>query len=154
MTSIQDGASLKMKTLFCILLLLCSCSPNSSTDFRHEGEARCRELALELVKIENREQLLHAEPLLKKHFETLVDLMIAAREFERNHLDDVSQEIAFEEDSTEMLLEEQLRRIYAIEGGREVIERTQHEALVRLDGYEQTLAKKRKSYKVELNTLK
>ena len=132
-----------MNALFVILILLCGCAPNSSADFKHEGEARCRELTKALASIENREQLLRAEPVLKKHFEALVNLMIAAREYQQNHLDDVSSETAFEENSAEILLEEELRRIYAIEGGREVIERAQHEALVRLDGYERAQAKKR-----------
>jgi hypothetical protein len=136
-----------MKSFLCLLLLLCSCSPNSSTDFQHEGEARCRALTKELQKIENREQLLRAEAQLKKHFEALVDLMIAAREFQGDHLDDVPQEAAFEENSAEIVLEEELRRIYAIEGGREVVERSQHEGLVRLDGYEKTLAKRKAKFK-------
>jgi len=129
-------------TLVC-LLFLCSCSPNSSGEFEKEGAARCRTLALILAKIENREQLLYSESELKKQFESLIDLMIEARQFQQKHPDDTSSAIAFGENSTDLALEEQLRRVYAIEGGREVIERVQHESLVRLDAYERAVAKKR-----------
>ncbi|MBS0604628.1 MAG: hypothetical protein JSS60_06285 [Verrucomicrobia bacterium] len=132
-----------MRYALVLLLLLCSCSPNSSEEFQREGEARCRLLTLELMKVENRQQLLRAEPLLKKHFESLITLMIEAREFQQKHVDEALSEIAFVENTADIRLEEELRRIYAIEGGREVIERAQHEALVRLDAYERALARKR-----------
>jgi hypothetical protein len=137
-----------MKYVVLALLLLCSCSPNSSEEFQREGQARCRSLVLELQKIENREQLLRLEPVLKNHFESLISLMIEAREFQQKKLDDLSTEIAYEENTVETALEEELRRIYAIEGAREVIEHAQHEALVRLDAYERTLAKKNEQLRV------
>jgi hypothetical protein len=127
-------------------LFLCSCSPNSYEEFQQEGEAHCRLLVATLQKIENRKQLLFAEPALKKHFEGLIDLMIEAREFQEK-LEDVSNESIFGENSTNTSLELELRRIYTIEGGREVIERAQQEALVRLDAYERALAKKREQLK-------
>ena len=133
-----------MKRMFLALLLLCSCSPDSSEEFQREGQARCHALVLELQKIESREQLLHSSPQLKRHFESLINLMIEAREFQQKKLDGFSSEIVLEENVIEATLEEELRRIYAIEGAREVIEQAQHEALVRLDAYERTLAKKRK----------
>jgi hypothetical protein len=130
---------------FWILLLvlgieLYSCSPNSLREFKREGESRCRSLVLDLEKIESRQQLLLAEPQLRRHFESLISLMMQARTFEQKHLD-VSPDETETEGATR--LEEELRRIYAIEGGREVIERAQHEALVRLDACERALAKKR-----------
>lgn len=124
-----------------LLFLLFGCAPNSSSDFRHEGEARCRSLVLELQKIENREQLLRAESQLKRRFESLVALMIEAREFKRHHPDE--DLLSEEEASKGEALEEELRRIYTIEGGREVIERAQAEALIQLDTYERSLKKQR-----------
>jgi hypothetical protein len=124
------------------LFLLCGCSPNSLEEFHREGEASCRLLITDLQKIENREQLLLAAPLLKKRFEGLIDLMIEAREFQEKKEAESSEEM-FSETSTDLVLENELRRIYTIEGGREVIERAQQEALVRLDAYERALAKKR-----------
>ena len=116
-----------------LLLLLCGCSPNSLAEFEREGAARCRSLASVLASIENREQLLGSEPELKKHFESLVDLMIEARQFQRKHPDAIVCDVAQSDNSASQLLEQQLRRIYAMEGGREIIERSQHESLVRLD---------------------
>jgi len=124
------------------LSFLCSCSPHSSEEFRQEGEGRCRRLITTLQKIENRQQLLLAEPALKKHFEKLIDLMIEAREFQEKH-EDIPNESTLEENSTTASLELELRRIYMMEGGREIIERSQQEALVRLDAYEHARAKKR-----------
>ena len=126
-----------------LFLMMWGCSPNSSEDFRHEGEARCRKIVTLLEKVENREQLLRAEPDLKKQFEALTDLMIEARKFQIEHLDDASSEILYEGNLAEAALEEELRRIYALEGGREIIERAQQEALVRLDAYERNISKRR-----------
>ncbi len=129
-----------MKRYLVALFLLCGCSPNSPEEFQQEGEACCRLLITDLQKIENREQLLLAAPVLKKHFEGLIDLMIEAREFQQKK---GARDALESENSTDLILENELRRIYTIEGGREVIERAQQEALVRLDAYERGLAKKR-----------
>lgn len=125
------------------LLLLFSCSPNTPEEFGREGEARCRSLASVLSGIENTGQLLRAESELKKHFESLVDLMLEARDFQKRHPDDSFWDINDVGNVASLLLEEQLRRIYALEGGREVIERAQHESLVRLDAWERAMARKR-----------
>jgi hypothetical protein len=133
------------RTLALVAMMgLCGCSPNSSLEFKREGEVQCRLFARDLKKIENRQQLLAAEPQIKKHFESLIHLMIQARAFQQKHPDAPATELPYEgERSMTAGLEEELRRIYAIEGGREVVERAQREALVRLDAYERILAKKR-----------
>ncbi len=135
-----------MRKYCAIFLLFCGCTPSSLTDFQHEGESRCREILLVLEQIEDREQLLRSESALKKHFESLITLMIEARKYQQNHLEDALVEsddrLAIESD-----LQEELRRIYQIEGGREVMERAQHEALVRLDAFERELARKKGHYK-------
>ena len=110
-----------------------------------EGESRCKALVEELRKIDNREQLARAQPLLKKYFEDFVTLMIRAREFQEKHFD-INNELSIaSESSISSQLEEQLRRIYALEGGRELIERAQQEALVRLDAFERARTKKREA---------
>jgi hypothetical protein len=140
--------------IYVLLFLLSSCSPNSSEEFRQEGEARCRLLVTDLQKIENREQLLLAEYKLKKHFEGLINLMIEAREFQQKKLENISNEGVIEENNTEGVLQSELRRIYTIENGREVIERAQQEALVRLDAYERALAKKKEQLKTRTSERK
>jgi hypothetical protein len=134
---------MRSSLLLCSCLLFFGCSPNSTQEFYREGEAKSKALVLDLKKIENHEQLLQVEPILKQHFESLIILMIQACEFQQKHPDDVIVDSSYEKKNASFQLEEQLRRIYSIEGGREVIERTQHEALARLDAYERFLAKKR-----------
>lgn len=130
-----------MKWMFALCLVLLGCSPNSSYEFQREGKALCRTLANDLKKIESRQQLLQEESKLKKHFESLVSLMIEAKEFQQGTDSDLVMD-SFLEGEEDRELEAELRRIYAIEGGREVIERAEQEALVRLDAYERALAKK------------
>lgn len=116
------------KVLAALLFLASGCSPQSQDDFHHEGESICRALVEELQEVENRQDLLKIAPRIKQHFEDLVDLMIAARKLQ------VEPRV----DSTEMsqVLQAELKRIYRIEGGREVIEKAQKESLLRLDVFE------------------
>jgi hypothetical protein len=125
-----------------VLIFLCGCSPSSVEDFRKEGEALSRQLMENLQNIRTREEVVKAVPRLKHDFEKLVDLMIEARRFQ--------EEEPFEPDTsnTEVseLLREELKRVYKIEGGREMIEKAQKEALIRLDAFERALKKKRTTY--------
>ena len=117
-----------MKKILAALLVISGCSPQSQDDFHHEGESICRALVEELQDVENRQDLLKIAPRIKQHFENLVDLMIAARK----------AQVQPQVDSTEMsqVLQAELKRIYRIEGGREVIEKAQKESLLRLDAFE------------------
>lgn len=131
----------------CLLFALSSCTPNSIEDFHHEGKSCSRALIDDLQKISTREELAFSAPLLKKHFEALVDLMIRARTFQENHPEE-SLALPFASETTiSDELEEELRRVYKIEGGREIIERTQQEALVQLDAFERNCIKKKQMIK-------
>ncbi len=121
--------------------LIGGCSPHSSLEFRKEGEEVCQELMEELKEIETLEQLLVSEGHLKKKFEALVALMIDASRFQDKHLE--SEESPSEELAVSFALKEELQRVYLIEGGREVIERAEQEALVKLDAYERSRLKQR-----------
>ena len=117
------------------------CSPNSLDDYQKEGQAICRILCKELTAAQTREDLLKAEPILKKKFDELVELMMEAKLYQIKHHDEtvLDDQNPFSE---ELLYE--LTRIYSqIEGGREIIERAQKEALFRLDGFEKKLQKKK-----------
>lgn len=70
-----------MKNFFLCLVMLLGCSPNSYEDFQCEGDAHCRKMLNTLKVIQDRQQLLQAQPILKQHFEEIVNLMIAARKF-------------------------------------------------------------------------
>jgi len=136
----------KVLQLACSLILLTAlygCSPSSSEDFQREGEALTRTLIKHLEAIETQEDLLRAEPVLKKDFEAYVDLISEAREQQLRHADEIVVD-ASSDFSVSGELKEEMRRIYSMEGGREIIERSQQEALVRLDAYERAQAKQRK----------
>ena len=95
----------------------------------------------ELQKIHNREDLAKSAPLLKLKFDRLVDLMIEARKTQQDH----PEECVFDFDhsiySSSEAVKEQLKRVYRIEGGKDVIEKAQREALIRLDAFERILKK-------------
>jgi hypothetical protein len=88
--------------------------------------------------IQDRQQLMQAQPILRQHFEDLVDLMIAARKFQQSSLD--SKE--FYPSFYSIALKEELKRLYEIEGGREIVERTQKQAFIRLGTMERQITKK------------
>jgi hypothetical protein len=123
------------------LFSLAGCAPNSLEDFQREGRAEVRNLVEDCRKIHNREQLLKEEGRLKKRFESLVNLMIAARQFQEKQLDAKEIDPSFHDYPLNEDLQEELMRIYSIEGGRETIEMAQHEALIRLDAFERTLSR-------------
>lgn len=115
------------------LFLICAgCSPSSLEDYQKEGEALSRKLIQHLEKIETHEELLRAEPVLKKDFEAYATLIIQAKEYQQKHCDELISDLTVDYALSEQL-KEQLRRVYAIEGGREIVEKAQQEALVRLD---------------------
>ncbi len=138
---------MKIVYFFTVSALLCGCSPHSTEEFQREGEAQMALLVQDLQAIETREQLTRASPLLKKHFESLVALILEARRFQEENPDDVGSD-ALEPGISSLCLEEELRRLYQMEGGREVIEKAQQEALIKLDAYERVRLKKREQGKI------
>ncbi len=121
--------------------ILASCQPTSLEEFQCEGDSLGRKLLSDLRKIEARQDLAFIEPVLKKDFESLVKLIIDARMFQQKNMDAdlfLIQPNAFLNAS----LKEELQRVYAIEGGREVVERAQKEAMLALHAKEQMLEKK------------
>ncbi len=118
-----------------ILAMLCACSPSSLEDFHYAGESICKELANELKGIETHEQLVKEYPKIKSYFDKLVTLIIQARKFQKEHEEDmpVMGSVA----SGALLYE--LKRIYEIDGGRDIVEKAQKEALIKLDISEKQL---------------
>lgn len=76
----------------------------------------------------------------------LTDTMIAAREHHEN--DSYAEPLPFSAKDKELSerFRAELNRIYEMDGGREVIEKCQEEALNKLDAFEKNLAFKRESF--------
>lgn len=110
------------------LVLLCSCSPNSLQDFQEESKEICRTIIGELKRIESREDLLKTEHRLKNLFDQLVDVILSAQEYQNRHPE---ESLPLANPYNESLLTE-MRRIYRMEGAREIFERAQRESLIRL----------------------
>jgi hypothetical protein len=128
--------------------MLSACAPNSLEDFQQEGQSLARQLATELQNVQTREDLQKASPKLKKRFDQLVALMIEARKFQQAHSEESSAFDLYSTDpaTSDMLLCE-LKRVYRIESGREIIEKAQKESLIKLDAFERGLVKQQQRIK-------
>jgi len=119
--------------IFLAVVFLWGCAPSSMEEYRREGEALCRSFMQDLQKIETREDLVKAIPKIKRHYEEIADLIIQAQNFKKEHLGEAVDPW----DSSDMLASEalmfELKRIYRMEGGKELMENAQKEALFRLD---------------------
>jgi hypothetical protein len=111
--------------LHILFLFLSACSPSSQNDFRLEGESLCREMIQELQRVETHQQLVAIEPRLREFYEKIAVLMIAAKEAE-------TSPVVEGETIVSDLLQAELKRIYKIEAGRELVERCQKEALFKM----------------------
>lgn len=136
--NIRGPLGINMKKVFFALLMLLGCAPSSYEDFQFEGNAHCRKMLNTLKGIQDRQQLLQAQPVLKQHFEDLTDLIIAARKFQQSSLESKNFYPSF----YSIALKEELKRLYEIEGGREIIERAQKQAFMRLALLERQITKK------------
>lgn len=114
------------------ILLFSGCSPHSLEDYYNEGQALTKKLIEELKPIQNREELEEALPKLKRQFEDLAALMIETRIFQLNHPEEEAPEYAVSLDDELM---EEMKRIYELEKGRELMEKAQREAFLRLDSF-------------------
>lgn len=125
------------------LLLLClwGCSPQTMEDFHHEGQALTKKLIEDLRPIQCREELEEALPQLRKRFEGFVDLMIEVSEFQSQHPGKYFEEPDFAYSVDDELLEE-IKRVYELEKGKELMERAQREPLLRLDSYKRKHSQK------------
>ncbi len=132
-----------MRYVIFIFILFCGCSPNSLEDFQQEGESIIRKLTLDLETIHTREDLNKSLPKLKKKFDCIVDLLIEAKAYKEAHPDEMSMELGEDNFYLNVDLMNELKRIYRLEGGKEIIEKTQRESLIRLDAFEKKLQKER-----------
>ena len=126
---------------FC--LFFSSCSPNSQEDFQLETQAVCRLLTEQLQTVKSRDDLMDKMPGLKKIFNRLVDILIEARTYQTEHPELVWNAAAVVQQDWSEALQGEMRRIYNLEGGKELIEEAQRPSLLRLDRFERDLIDKR-----------
>jgi hypothetical protein len=131
------------RLIYLIILFLTSCGPKSLEDFREEGRGVTRSLIQELQVIQTRQELLQVQSRLQKLFDNLVTIMTNGREFQEKYSKQESLELTKEDHEISEELRIQLQRIYYIDGGKEIIEKCQEQALQRLDAFEKRLARKR-----------
>ena len=129
--------------LLCYGCFLVGCSPGSLSDYRYEGESTCRDIIGDLQRVETREDLARLEPILKRNFEKLVIVIIGARQIQIKYPEEALALPLHVESDVSDLLKEELERVYRIEGGKEIVERAQREAMLRLDGFEKIRGKQK-----------
>lgn len=130
-------------TLLLSFCLLIGCAPSSLEEYQSSSESICREITLELKKVVLREDLVRSVPKLRKKFLSLVDVIIEARKFAETHPQEMTSFSMYSDEVQSEYLREELERVYRIEGGRELIEKAQKEALLRLDAFERQIKKQK-----------
>ncbi len=108
-----------------------------------EAQAVCRVLTEQLRNVKNRDELMDAMSGLKKSFNRLVDVLIEARAYQTAHPELVWNSASMVQQDWSEALQGEMRRIYDIEGGKELIEEAQRPSLLRLDRFERDLIDKR-----------
>ncbi len=108
------------------LLLVTACRPTSVEECRHRASPLISNLVAELEDVQTTNDLRAAAPQLQKLFLEFADLMIAVEKLPlEGRLPDGDHPLAIR-------LKEEMRRIYAIEGARTILEEIQAEPLHRL----------------------
>ena len=133
---------LKFSCLSLLFLFMNSCGSNSLEDFREEGQGIIRSLIAELQTIHNRNQLIASSHRLETHFNRLADVMIAAEEFHLKHPKTEKLETTSFDSELSDQLRSELNRIYRIEGGKQILEKTQEKALRKLENFKKSITKK------------
>jgi hypothetical protein len=106
------------------LLLFCSCNPSTQDDIKKESQKITSNLLNDLKTIKNKEELYKKRIVLKKRFDELAKLMVEA--------DKITQNEDLEDEENSYLNENlkiELLKIYNLDGGQEIIEQCQKNAL-------------------------
>lgn len=117
-------------TLFTSVIV--SCSGNQLDDLRDEGHSIEKKLIEELKLIRTRDDLLLHASELQRQFTALADVMIRAQKVKESRPD---LQASVSEDSIADNLRLEMNRVLRLEGGRQVIEKSQEEALNKLDAH-------------------
>lgn len=127
--------------LWIICITLAACSPSSNEDYREAGRSINRSLIKEFQSVHSHDDLVQKLPKLEKLFSRLADVMISARKFQSNQSPSSSLPLTKEDQQISDQLRVELNRIFIIPGGKELIERSQQQALDKLDRFEHRMAK-------------
>jgi 3-methyladenine DNA glycosylase Tag len=114
---------------------LCGCGARSLDDFREESRGISKTLIQDLKKIHSRDELVNAVPQLKKHFNRLADIMIAAEEWRRKHDEEIPA-LTAEDHAISDALRAEMSRVCSIEGARELMVSCQEESYKKLESLE------------------
>ncbi len=108
------------------LLFLSACMTSPQETFRGKGKKIVKELTLTLQNVENHEELQSASPQLRKLYKKLALLLLEVRSCQEKHPEMTFSSEALEE-SEELF--SHLARLYEIPGCREIMERSQGDAV-------------------------
>lgn len=112
-----------------IAILFQSCGLSSSSDYREAGQEKIKKFIVELKKVHSRDQLLDAEKNLVPCYKELIDLFVLAKVFLENNSESDEPLLSSKDRELNENLRFEMIRICRIEGGREILERYQNQAL-------------------------
>lgn len=115
-----------MRILGILLLLLVSCSKTPQEEFRLKGKKIVLEIVDLLQDVENHDELEAISPQLRKQYRKLAGILLEIRTFREKHPNELFPENPIDE-SEELFA--QLARLYEIPGCREIMERSQADAV-------------------------
>lgn len=131
--------------LFLLFFGAVGCTQRSLEDFEEDGNNLVSFLIRDLQAIHTREDLVSASTSIQGYFDRLASLMISVEEFVDAHPEVNKEQVPPQERELSDQLRLELNRIYEIEGGREIIEKCEQSALMRL---QQRNKKKGKCYTI------
>ena len=128
---------MRVVRIILLSLVFVACSQGSLEDFRSEGQEIVDKITKELRDISTDMQLQEHNTLIKELFEDLVDCAIEARLYQIEHPSESLSLDFYYTKSDALQLE--IKRIYQLPRGREMMEAAQMTALSRLDSFERHL---------------
>ncbi len=120
------GFKSRLPRTLILLLLLVSCTQGSLDSLQQEAEGISKNITHQLKQVKTARDLQQLSPGLKKQFNKLADVMIAAREKASD------EQIGERHRQSSIELRSEMQRVCQLPGGRALIEKCQEEALCRL----------------------
>lgn len=116
----------------CLVFFLLGCSPSSLEEYHLEGEDLVCALANELQSIQTADDLSAKSSVLKKYFHNLVDLANQARAYQMQETTGSAMAHANLSDAASLHLQQEMIRIYQIDGCQTIMESLQRDSLHKL----------------------